>query len=163
MSPAGFVPAVIPFLLPYFFLEAYHAWIAIPPRYYKVWHYDALAPSPNLARIDLSQFMVVHFWMSRRHEDALYHDFTSKAPYEMRLGDLFAIFLTDYNRLKPEQALQYLDEHGQAFGWLFYAKRPWWRSRQYYDPDFTFGDNLLRQGDIIVAQRVPAASAGREV
>ena len=159
LPPSGFVAAVVPFLLPYFFQEAYRAWLAIPYRYYKLWHYNPLAAPPDLSRIDLGNFMVVHFWMSRRYADSLYHDFTSKAPYQMRLGDLFAIFLTDYNRLKPEQALQYVDNKGQAFGWMFYAKQPWWRTRQYYDPDYSFEDNFLRQGNIIVAQRVPIAPA----
>ena len=156
LPPAGFVSAVLPFLLPYFFWESYRAWMAIPYRRYKLWCYNPLAPSPDLSRMDLNHFMVVHFWMTRRLGEALYHDFSSKAPYQMRLNDLFAIFLSDYNKLKPDQAIQYLDNEGQSFGWLFYAKRPWWRQRMYYDPDFTFQDNFLRQGNIIVAERVPA-------
>lgn len=158
LPPGGFATAVIPFLLPYFFRESYRAWQAIPYKEYKLWHYNPLAASPDLSRMDLNHFMVVHFWMTRRYGEALYHDFSSKAPYQMRMSDLFAIFLSDYNKLKPEQALQYVDSQGQAFGWLFYAKRPWWRSRHYYDPDYTFQDNFLRQGSIIVAQRVPARS-----
>jgi hypothetical protein len=159
LPPAGFVTAVIPFLLPYFFWESYRAWQAIPYREYKLWHYNPLAASPDLSRMDLNNFMVIHFWMTRRYGESLYHDFSSKAPYQMRLSDLFAIFLSDYNQLKPDQALQYVDSQGQSFGWLFYAKRPWWRSRHYFDPDFTFQDNFLRQGSIIVAQRVPAHRA----
>lgn len=155
LPPAGFAAAVLPFLLPYFFWESYRAWMVIPFRRYKLWRYNPLAPSPDLARMDLNHFMVVHFWMTRRLGEALYHDFSSKAPYQMRLNDLFAIFLSDYNQLKPDQAIQYLDSQGQSFGWLFYAKRSWWRRRVYYDPDFTFQDNFLRQGNIIVAQRVP--------
>ncbi|HET9505131.1 MAG TPA: TssN family type VI secretion system protein [Hymenobacter sp.] len=155
LPPTGFVMAVIPFLLPFFFWQSYLAWRAVPHRQYKLWRYNPLAPGPDLSRMDLSQFMVVHFWMTRRYGEALYHDFSSKAPHQMRLHDLFAIFLTDYNQLKPDQALQYVDGQGQAYGWLFYAKRPWWRRRHYYDPDLTFQDNFLRQGSIIVAQRVP--------
>ncbi|MGI4887038.1 MAG: TssN family type VI secretion system protein [Janthinobacterium lividum] len=157
LPPAGFALAVIPFLLPYFFWQSYRAWQAVPLRQYKLWHYNPVAPGPDLSRMDLNHFMVVHFWMTRRYGESLYHDFSSKAPYQMRLNDLFAIFLTDYNRLKPDQALQYVDGQGQAFGWLFYAKRPWWRRRHYYDPDYTFQDNFLRQSSIIVAQRVPLA------
>ncbi|MCC3158609.1 TssN family type VI secretion system protein [Hymenobacter sp. 15J16-1T3B] len=153
--PSSFVPAVLLFLLPHFFLAAWQAWQTIPPKQYKLWQVQQLAPAPNLGGIDLSHFMVVHFWMARHHQDPAYHDFTSKAPYQMRLGDLFSIFLTDYNRLKPDQALQYVDAQGTPYGWLFYAKRAWWRRRQYYDPEVTFQNNLLRQGDIIVAERVP--------
>jgi hypothetical protein len=159
LPPAGFSMAVIPFVLPYFFWESYRAWLAIPHRQYKLWHYNPNAPGPDLSRMDLSHFMVVHFWMTRRYGEALFHDFSSKAPYQMRLSDLFAIFITDYNQLKPDQALQYADNQGQPFGWLFYAKQSWWRSRKYFDPDFTFQDNFLRQGSIIVAQRVPIAPA----
>ena len=159
LPATGFLMAVIPFLLPYFFWQSYQAWIAIPPRLYKLWHYNPLAPSPDLARMDLNHFMVIHFWMTRRYGESLYHDFSSKAPYQMRLSDLFAIFLSDYNKLKPDQALQYVDSQGAAFGWLFYAKQGWWRRRHYYDPDRTFQDNFLRQGSIIVAQRVPLADA----
>jgi hypothetical protein len=159
LPPAGFVMAVIPFVWPFLFGAAYWAWRAVPHRQYKLWHYNPLAPSPDLSRMDLNHFMVVHFWMTRRFGETLYHDFSSKAPYQMRLNDLFSIFLTDYNQLKPDQALQYVDGQGQAFGWLFYAKQPWWRRRHYYDPDRTFQDNFLRQGSIIVAQRVPVATS----
>lgn len=159
LPPASFMAAVIPFVLPTFFWQSYRAWVVIPPRNYKLWYFNPLAPAPDLSRMDLNHFMVIHFWMTRRFGEALYHDFSSKAPYQMRLGDLFAIFLADYNRLKPDQALQYLDNQGQPFGWLFYAKRPWWRPRKYFDPDYTFQDNFLRQGNIIVAQRVPAPRA----
>lgn len=157
LPPASFVLAVIPFVLPFFFWQSFLAWRAIPLRQYKLWHYNPLAPSPDLSRLDLNHFMVIHFWMTRRLGENLYHDFSSKAPYQMRLSDLFAIFLTDYNKLKPDQALQYLDGDGQPCGWLFYAKQPWWRRRHYYDPDRTFQDSFLRQGSIIVAQRVPEA------
>lgn len=155
LPPVSFITAVIPFLLPYFYWQSYRAWQAIPYRQYKLWHYNPLATSPDLSRMDLNHFMVVHFWMTRRYNEALYHDFSSKAPYQMRLSDLFAIFLSDYNQLKPDQALQYLDSQGKSYGWLFYAKRPWWRRRYYYDPDYSFQDNFLRQGNIIVARRVP--------
>lgn len=156
LPPTGFAMAVVPFLLPYFFRESYQAWLAIPYKRYKLWRFNPIAPSPDLSRMDLNHFMVVHFWMTRRYGEGLYHDFSSKAPYQMRLSDLFAIFMIDYNQLKPDQALQYLDSQGQPYGWLFYAKSPWWRRRRYYDPDYTFQDNFLRQGHIIVAQRVPA-------
>ena len=157
LPPSGFVMAVIPFVLPFLVWQSYLAWQAIPFRQYKLWHYNPLAPSPDLGRMNLNHFMVVHFWMTRRFGESFYHDFSSKAPYQMRLSDLFAIFLTDYNKLKPDQALQYVDGEGQAFGWLFYAKQGWWRRRHYYDPDRTFEDNFLRQGSIIVARRVPVA------
>ena len=159
LPPSGFVMAVIPFLLPYFFGESYRAWLIVPHKQYKLWRFNPLAPGPDLARMDLSHFMVVHFLMTRRFGESLYHDFSSKAPYQMRLSDLFFIFLSDYNKLKPDQALQYVDNQGQPFGWLFYAKQPWWRQRKYFDPDYTFQDNFLRQGSIIVAQRVPAPAA----
>ena len=102
LPPAGFALAVIPFLLPYFFWQSYRAWQAIPLRQYKLWHYNPVAPGPDLSRMDLNHFMVIHFWMTRRYGESLYHDFSSKAPYQMRLNDLFAIFMTDYNRLKPD-------------------------------------------------------------
>jgi len=159
LPPSGFALAVIPFLLPFFFWASYRAWRAVPYRRYKLWYYNPLAPSPDLSRMDLNHFMVLHFWMTRRYGETLYHDFSSKAPYQMRLSDLFAIFLADYNQLKPDQALQYVDSQGRPYGWLFYAKQPWWRRRRYFDPDFTFQDNFLRQGSIVVAQRVPPPDA----
>ena len=159
LPPLGFVPAVIPFVLPFFFWESYQAWRAIPYPHYKLWRYNPLAPGPDLSRMDLNHFMVLHFWMTRRQGETLYHDFSSKAPFQMRLSDLFGIFLTDYNRLKPDQAIQYMDGQGQSYGWLFYAKQPWWRRRRYYDPDRSFQDNFLRPDSIVVAQRVPPTPA----
>ena len=155
-SSFNFVLATLPFAVPYFFYQAYQAWLKVPIKQYKLWYYAPNSPSPDLARMDLGNFMVIHFWMSRRSGESLFHDSSSKAPYEMRFGDLFHIFLTDYNAMKPERAIQFLDNEGQSYGWLFYAKRPWWRARRYYDPDRTFRDNFLRQGNIIVARRVGA-------
>jgi hypothetical protein len=152
--PSAFLMATLPATVPYFFYEAYRSWRQIPHRHYKLWYYQANKPGPDLARMDLNNFMVVHFWMSRRFGESLYHDFSSKAPYDMLFSDLFHIFLTDYNVLKPEQALQYLDEQGQPYGWIFYAKQRWWKPRRYINPDYSFRDNFLKQGDIIVAQRV---------
>lgn len=153
-APTAFIMATLPAVIPFFFYEAYRSWLQIPGKQYKLWHYQANAPGPDLARMDLSNFMVVHFWMSRRFGESLYHDFSSKAPYEMHFSDLFHIFLTDYNVLKPEQAIQYLNEQGQPYGWIFYAKQAWWKPRRYINPDYSFRDNFLKQGDIIVARRV---------
>ncbi|UOQ68864.1 TssN family type VI secretion system protein [Hymenobacter volaticus] len=153
-APTSFVMATLPALIPYFFYEAYRSWCQIPEHQYKLWYYQPHAPNPDLARMDLNNFMVIHFWMSRRFGESLYHDFSSKAPYEMHVSDLFQIFLTDYNALKPDQALQYLDEQGRPYGWLFYAKPRWWQRRRYFDPDYSFRDNFIKQGDIIVARRI---------
>jgi hypothetical protein len=152
--PTAFIMATLPAIIPFFFYEAYRSWRQIPGVQYKLWYHKPNSPGPDLARMDLSNFMVIHFWMSRRFGESLYHDFSSKAPYEMHFSDLFHIFLTDYNALKPEQAIQYLDEQGQPFGWVFYAKQRWWKPRRYIDPDYSFRDNFIKQGDIIVAKRV---------
>jgi len=153
-AATSFIMATLPAVIPYFFYEAYKSWRQIPAKQYKLWYYEANSSGPDLARMDLSNFMVIHFWMSRRYGEALYHDFSSKAPHEMHFRDLFHIFLTDYNALKPEQALQYLDPNGQPYGWIFYAKQRWWKIRRYIDPDYSFRDNFIKQGDIIVAKRV---------
>ena len=158
LAPTVFITATFPALIPYFFYEAYRAWLQIPRKDYKLWYYRANGQGPDLARMDLSNFMVVHFWMSRRFGESLFHDFSSKAPYAMHFGDLFQIFLTDYNILKPDQTIQYLDEQGQAFGWVFYAKQAWWKRRRYINPDYSFQDNFLKQGDIIVARRIARPS-----
>lgn len=153
-ASTAYVMATLPAVIPYFFFEAYRAWRHVPDKLFKLWHFQANTTGPDLARMDLSNFMVIHFWMPRRFGESLFHDFSSKAPYEMRFSDLFQIFLTDYNALKPDQAIQYLDDQGQPYGWLFYAKQAWWKRRRYYDPDRSFRDNFIRQGDIIVARRV---------
>lgn len=149
-----FILATIPALIPYFFHESFRAWLRIPAKEYKLWYYHTTGSGPDLARMDLSNFMVVHFWMSRRYGESLYHDFSSKAPYDMHFGDLFQIFLTDYNVLKPDQAIQYLDNQARPYGWVFYAKQRWWKRRRYFNPDYSFRDNFIKQGDIIVARRI---------
>jgi hypothetical protein len=154
ITPIAYVMATLPAVIPYFFQEAYRAWQQVPRKQYKLWYYQTNIAGPDLARMNLSNFIVVHFWMSRRYGESLYHDFSSKAPHEMHFGDLFRIFLTDYNVMKPDQAIQYLDEQGQPYGWIFYAKQGWWKRRRYIDPDYSFRDNFIRQGDIIVSRRV---------
>lgn len=161
VSPNVYLAATLPALIPYFFYESYRAWLRIPDKQYKLWYYHPNVAGPDLARMDLSNFMVMHFWMSRRFGETLFHDFSSKAPYEMYFRDLFHIFITDYNVLKPDQTIQYLDDQGQPFGWIFYIKQGWWKRRRYIDPDYSFRDNFINQGSIIVARRVAVNQASR--
>lgn len=163
--PASFMVAVIPFLLPYFFWASYQAWRAIPHRQYKLWFYDPLAPSPDTMHINLKQFVVVHFSVTRPYGESEYLHFSSEAPLQMLLGDVFADSLAENNANYPNQQIACVDKNGQPYGWLFYAKQSkwieFWRGHYYFDPNSNAIDNSLRQGDVIMARRVsPSTEPG---
>jgi hypothetical protein len=153
-DPRAYLTAALTFIIPFIFMESFERYFAIPDKDYKRWYYDPHATGPDFARINLQNIMVIHYVFPRRHGENLYTNFSAKAPYDMRFGDLFKIFLDDYNRDKPDQAIEIHDGQGQSYGWLFMEKRPWYRKKAYFDPDYSFRENFLSDGTKIVAKRV---------
>jgi FMN-dependent NADH-azoreductase len=72
----------------------------------------------------------------------------------MPFGDLFYIFISDYNESHPQNTIEVTDLQQASYPWIFYKKTAWWKSARYVDPDLTFQDNGIVNNDIIFCQRV---------
>jgi hypothetical protein len=150
----AFLSFVLPFFVPYICRWTYRYFIAIPQASYKIWYYPMQAEMPDLDMIDLSQIEVVQFVFSKRPQDKGQTNFTSKAPLNMTLGQLFFIFINDYNEKNSQQTIGFLDDKNQPHGWLFYRKKKWFGRRHYFDPDNSFRDNRIQPNEFIYGQRV---------
>jgi len=149
-----FVTSLIPFLIPFFVGQAYQFYREIPPADYRKWYYpiDGTMPDPDL--LDLSKVLVMQFEFLKTPDDINSTNFKAKAPLMMTLGDLFLIFINDYNERTPASPIRFADEAGRPFGWVFTKKATWWQRRIYLNPDFDFNRNQLIDNDTILARRV---------
>lgn len=152
--PLSLISFVIPFLIPFL---AYYAWSLykeIPPRIYKPWYYPLEEEMPDLNMIDLGQIEVIQFVLHRKHETSSLVNFTSKAPLDMTVGQLFFIFINDYNERNPQTIIEYLDPLKTPTGWIFYRKHKWFNKRSYFDPHLSFRVNEIRPSEKVYADRL---------
>jgi hypothetical protein len=149
-----FVTSLLPFLIPFFVGQAYQYYLEIPPADYRKWYYPVNGTMPDLDVLDLSKILVIQFEFLKTPADANFTNFKAKAPVSMSLGDLFLIFINDYNERTPASPIQYMSETGQPFGWVFTKKATWWQRRVYLNPDLDFSQNQLIDNDTIIARRV---------
>jgi hypothetical protein len=149
-----FLTCILPFVIPYLCWHAIRLFFQIPARLYKSWYYPLNADMPDLDMIDLSQIEVVQFVFSKTPGDSTHTNFTSKAPLNMSLGQLFFIFINDYNDKNIQNPIGYLKPDRQPFGWHFFRKKKWFNQKQYFDADLSFRDNYIQPNEFIYAVRV---------
>jgi hypothetical protein len=150
----AFISFITAFIVPYLCYQTYHSFTQIPDRAYKLWHYPVNAPLPDLGTIDLKNIQVVQFVFYKNPEDKSKTKFAAKAPVAMTLGELFFIFIFDYNEKNPHNKIIYLDENNQPYGWLFFIKRGWFNNRHYLDTGLTFDENGVKSGETIYTSRI---------
>lgn len=151
-----FISCIILFPLPWVWRLTYRYFRAIPPAFYRRWHYPLEEETPDLDLIDLSQIEVLQFVLEKRSSEHRKFNFTAKAPLHMELGQLFLLFINDYNEKNSLYPIEYLDANRISQGWLFYRKRGWFRRRHYFDPSLSFRDNGVLPNELIYAIRAGA-------
>ncbi|MCF2490476.1 TssN family type VI secretion system protein [Dyadobacter sp. CY347] len=149
----GMATALVGFLFPIFVARVYQNYLEIPLKEYKRWFYPVGQPLPDMDLLDLSRVLVIQFEFTKTAKEASFTNFRAKAPNAMLFGELFFIFLNDYNDRNPGSPIEYLSETGEPYGWLFYKKAPWYKRRKYVDPDLTFQANNIVDNETIVAVR----------
>jgi len=149
-----FVSSLLPFVVPFLVAQAYAYYLLVPPADYKKWYYPINGAMPDVDLLDLSKVLVIQFEFRKSPADVTLTNFKAKAPVAMPLGELFLIFINDYNERTPAGPIGYLNEENQPYGWVFYAKTSWWQRRRYLDPDATFVQNGLVDNATILAERV---------
>ncbi len=153
--PLVFAGTTILFPLPLLWREGFRRWQAIPEPSFKPWWFPINRPAPDIDLVDLSTIQVIRFEFLRQPVDNVRADSRAKAPVHMALGDLFHVFLTDYNERFSGSSIRLFDEQKQPFGWIFYVRpRYWWQGRRYLDPTFNFDQNRIKDSDRVVANRV---------
>jgi hypothetical protein len=148
------VTFVLPFFIPFLCWYTCHFFMKIPARFYKIWYYPVNDTMPDLDMIDLTQMAVVQFIFHKKQQDTNPISFTSKAPLDMTLGQLFFIFINDYNEKNSQGAIEFLDAQQSPNGWLFYRRNKWLRSKYYFDPELSFRQNTVSPNEFIYAKRV---------
>ncbi|WP_020599750.1 TssN family type VI secretion system protein [Spirosoma panaciterrae] len=148
-----FVSSLLPFLIPFLVVQAYQYYRQIPPADYKKWYYPINGDMPDLDLLDLSKILVIQFEFLKSPADSNYTNFKAKAPVAMSLGDLFLVFINDYNERTPNSPIQYTDAAGRPYGWVFTQKTAWWKRPVYFDPALDFTQNQLVDNATIIALR----------
>ena len=126
----------------------------IPPYDYKKWFFPAKPIVLDFDTIDTSNIAIITYVFSKKHNDPEISNFQTKAPYELKLGDLFYGFLQEWNHRNPQSTIEYVDDAKLPFGWLFYIKEAWYKPKRYLDPDKTIKDNNIKVNQIIITQRI---------
>ncbi|MCE6988884.1 TssN family type VI secretion system protein [Dyadobacter sp. CY323] len=150
---AGMATALVGFMFPIFVARVYQNYLEIPLKEYKKWYYPVGQPLPDMDLLDLSRVLVIQFEFTKKFNETAFTNFRAKAPNAMLFGELFFIFLNDYNDRNPASPIEYLAANGTPYGWLFYQKSPWYKRRKYMDPDLTFQANGVLDNETIVAIR----------
>ena len=149
-----FLTYILPFIIPYICWQVYQVFFQIPAPVYKTWYYPLNEEMPDLDMIDLSQIEVVQFVFFKKIQDPAQTSFTSKAPLNMTLGQLFFIFINDYNEKNAQQHIEYLKSAQEPFGWLFYRKTKWLNKKHFFDADLSFSNNAILPNETVYAERV---------
>ena len=142
-------------LVPMAIVRCFDLALAVPPKAYKEWIYPAKPIVLDMDSMDLSNFAIITYVFSKKYGDKEKSNLQSKAPYECRLGDLFYGFINEWNRRYPQANIEYVDDHKQSFGWLFYVQDKWYKPKRFLDPDKTVRDNNILVNQIIQTLRVP--------
>lgn len=155
----SFVTVLVFFPIPFAFMQARYYLGLIPAAEYKLWYYPLDQEMPDLDFIDLSQIEVVQFVFIKRTADTTQTNFTSKAPLDMSLAQLFFIFINDYNEKNSRNTIEFTNQAHLPYGWLFYRKNKWPKQRHFFDPDESFRGNAIQPNELIYAERVAVGSA----
>ena len=148
-----FITSLLPFVIPFLVWQAYQYYQQIPLATYRKWYYPMNGTMPDVDLLDLSKILVIQFEFLKTPNDANSTNFKAKAPVAMPLGDLFLVFINDYNERTPTSPIQYADATGKPSGWVFTKKTAWWQRAVYLDPALDFNQNQLADNATIMAVR----------
>jgi hypothetical protein len=149
----GFASCLVAFIFPMMAMQTYQFFRQIPPADYKKWYYPTNKDLPDLDLLDLSRVLVLQFEFTKKADETAFTNFRAKAPVAMLFGDLFFIFINDYNDRNPNSPIEYLDANNQPYGWVFYKRGSLLKGNQYMDFNSTFQANGIVDNETIVAVR----------
>lgn len=142
-------------MVPMAVVRCYDLALAVPDKEYKEWFYPSKPIVADMDRIDLSNFAIITYVFSKKFGDKEMSNFQSKAPYDLKLGDLFYFFIQEWNYKYPQANIEFADADHKTFGWLFYVQDKWYQPKRFLDPDITIRENKILVNQIIQTLRVP--------
>jgi hypothetical protein len=152
-SQVQFTFGLVLFPLPFLFFYTLELFLNIPDKIFKKWYYPLDHSMPNLDLLDLTRVLIIQFEFLKSTGETSLTNFKAKAPSNMPFGELFYIFISDYNESHPQNVIEITNINQQPYPWIFYIKTSWWKRNKFIDPDLTFQENGIINNDIISCQR----------
>jgi hypothetical protein len=151
-----FASSLFALIIPWLFYRTYIFLVWIPAPLYKKWYY------PVGEEVDISDDMfedknivVLKYSIQRTAANAKdIIDLRMRAPLRIELGKFFRIGIDNNNEGDAGRPIEFCDEFSQPFGWNFYIRPKWYQSPRYLDPDLTIAENELKEGEVVVAERI---------
>lgn len=151
-----FPTSLLFFLFPLLAISCFDFAVDIPAPIYKKWKYPENMIMPDMDMIDFSNSHIVTFELRKNINDAGNTFMKFKAPQDrLTFGDLFYLYMFEYNEKHRESPIQFLNSLQQPYEWLFFIKpQKWYQSKIYIDPSLTVRENKIKENFIIVSERV---------
>ena len=149
LSPVALSWSLTFFILPFLLHKALYLWKDIPPPIFSTWQYPVGKPVPELV---FQQTIPVQFDFSKSPQQDEKTVFTVVAPSGTLFGDLFHLFVIDYNQQFADTPIQ---EVGPPYEWIFYINpQRWWQKRKLINPELNVAQNNIQANEIVSAVRV---------
>ncbi|MBS7566719.1 TssN family type VI secretion system protein [Mucilaginibacter sp. Bleaf8] len=149
--------SIFVFLAPLLFWWAYVAYMNIPLEIYKVWQYPSIPEDINMEHLDFNRLLVLEINLYKHTNDQEPLKVKAKAPRNMNFGQWFQKFIDDYNLKFPDSQIQYQQNTGESYKWIFYIKPSFFSQRHFIDPDRDIEQNKITEKLPIFAKRVSEA------
>jgi len=143
---------LLPFMLPSLLAKTYAVYMKIPIEIHNVWKYSTDENKELFENLDYNKLMVLELELFKQVNDPIPSKIKAKAPDSMPFGVWFQKFLTDYNVKFPQTPIDIMDN--EAYGWIFYVKRSFFRPRNYINYNATITENKIKEKYVIIAKRV---------
>lgn len=147
--------SVIWLIVPWFVNRSFSNAMEIPPRIFKLWYYRVSEDIQEPDESKLKNLLLVSFLIQKKKGEKLQTHFRAKAPIDMDFGELFYYFINDYNERHPHDKIEYIDECGEPFGWIFYKKPNFYTiQKDYLDAEKTIFNNSIKENNVIICKRI---------
>lgn len=141
--------ALLFFLIPFLAHKALHLWRSIPPPIFSTWQYPAGKPNPELTFQDT---IPVQFNFSKSPQEDKQTVFTVVAPSYTLFGDLFHLFIVDYNQQYADTPIREFEPPQE---WIFFVNpQRWWQKRKLINPELNVVQNNIQSNEVVSAVRV---------
>ncbi|NML37677.1 TssN family type VI secretion system protein [Chitinophaga sp. G-6-1-13] len=142
------------FVLPTFVYKTFEKMMAIPVKVHKWWQYPMYKEVPEVNDDDMRDLIVIGLEMEKGNGDRNRTYFRARTPIKMDLGDLFYHFINDYNDRYPNTPIDFVDDNGQAYGWVFHLKPRWFGGAKTLDPHKAVFMNGIKENSVIICNRI---------
>lgn len=146
--------STICFIVPWFINQTFQNALSIPKRIFKQWYYPVSEEMEEPDEDKLKNLLVISFVIQKQLADTHDTNFRAKAPVDMEMGELFYYFINDYNERHPQDKIEYINNSGEPYGWVF-TKKPQFLflATKYVDAGKTIFNNGIKENNVIICSR----------